>query len=156
MTIKEEFGEFKGLKCCIVGDIIHSRVAHTNAEIMKRLGMDVYIAGPKEFLDDTAPVISLDKAIESCDIIMLLRVQFERNASLNMSREEYHSKYGLNMDRVNKMKEHSIIMHPAPVKRGIEIADDVVECSKSRIFKQMTNGVFVRMAVISKVLEGEI
>jgi aspartate carbamoyltransferase catalytic subunit len=156
MTIKEEFGEFKGLKCCIVGDIIHSRVAHTNAEIMKRLGMDVYIAGPKEFLDDTAPVISLDKAIESCDIIMLLRVQFERNASLNMSREEYHSKYGLNMERVNKMKEHSIIMHPAPVNRGIEIADDVVECSKSRIFKQMTNGVFVRMAVISKVLEGEI
>jgi aspartate carbamoyltransferase catalytic subunit len=73
-----------------------------------------------------------------------------------MSREEYHSKYGLNMERVNKMKEHSIIMHPAPVNRGIEIADDVVECSKSRIFKQMTNGVFVRMAVISKVLEGEI
>ena len=64
--------------------------------------------------------------------------------------------YGLNLDRVNQMKDNAIIMHPAPVNRGIEIADDVVECSKSRIFKQMTNGVYVRMSVISKVLDGEI
>jgi aspartate carbamoyltransferase catalytic subunit len=156
MTIKEEFNKFEGLKCCIVGDIVHSRVAHTNAEIMKRLGMDVYIAGPKEFLDDTAEVIDLDEAIKTCDVIMLLRVQFERNATLNMTKEEYHKKYGLNMDRVNKMKENAIIMHPAPVNRGIEIADDVVECQKSRIFKQMTNGVYIRMAVIKEVLEGNL
>jgi len=156
MTIKEEFSKFEGLKCCIVGDIVHSRVAHTNAEIMKRLGMKVYIAGPKDFLDDTAEVIDLDEAIKTCDVIMLLRVQFERNATLNMSKEEYHKKYGLNMDRVNNMKENAIIMHPAPVNRGIEIADDVVECKKSRIFKQMTNGVYVRMAVIKEVLEGNL
>jgi len=156
MTIKEEFSKFEGLKCCIVGDIVHSRVAHTNAEIMKRLGMKVYIAGPKDFLDDTAEVIDLDEAIKTCDVIMLLRVQFERNATLNMSKEEYHKKYGLNMDRVNNMKENAIIMHPAPVNRGIEIADDVVECKKSRIFKQMTNGVYVRMAVIKEVLEGKL
>ncbi len=156
MTIKEEFKEFKGLKCCIVGDIKHSRVAHTNAEIMRRLGMEVFIAGPDNFLDDTAKVITLDEAIECCDIIMLLRVQFERNASLDISKEEYHKRYGLTMDRVNKMKKNAIIMHPAPVNRGIEIADEVVECDKSRIFKQMTNGVFVRMSVISKVFEGEI
>ncbi len=156
MTIKEEFSKFEGLKCCIVGDIVHSRVAHTNAEIMKRLGMKVYIAGPKDFLDDTAEVIDLDEAIKTCDVIMLLRVQFERNATLNMSKEEYHKKYGLNMDRVNNMKENAIIMHPAPVNRGIEIADDVVECEKSRIFKQMTNGVYVRMAVIKEVLEGNL
>jgi len=156
MTIKEEFSKFEGLKCCIVGDIVHSRVAHTNAEIMKRLGMKVYIAGPKDFLDDTAEVIDLDEAIKTCDVIMLLRVQFERNATLNMSKEEYHKKYGLNMDRVNNMKKNAIIMHPAPVNRGIEIADDVVECEKSRIFKQMTNGVYVRMAVIKEVLEGNL
>ena len=73
-----------------------------------------------------------------------------------MTKEEYHKEYGLSIDKVNKMKENAIIMHPAPVNRGIEIADDVVECAKSRIFKQMTNGVFVRMAVISKVLDKEI
>lgn len=156
MTIKEEFKSFKGLKCCIVGDIVHSRVAHTNAEIMRRLGMEVYICGPKEFLDDTAPVISLDEAIEKCDVVMLLRVQFERDATLNMTKEEYHKQYGLDMEKVNRMKKNAIIMHPAPVNRGIEIADDVVECSKSRIFTQMTNGVYVRMAVISMVLDGKL
>ena len=156
MTIKEEFGHFEGLKCCIIGDITHSRVAHSNVEVMRRLGMEVYIAGPKEFLDDCAKEISIDEAIKTCDVIMLLRVQFERDAKLSMTKEEYHKIYGLTMDRVNQMKDNAIIMHPAPVNRGIEIADDVVECKKSRIFKQMTNGVFVRMSVISKVLEGEI
>ncbi len=156
MTIKEEFHSFKGLKCCIIGDIVHSRVAHTNAEIMKRLGMEVFIAGPKEFLDDTAKEISIDEAIQECDIIMLLRVQFERNATLNMTKEEYFEKYGLSMGRVNKMKKNAIIMHPAPVNRGIEIGDDVVECEKSRIFPQMTNGVYVRMAVISMILDGKL
>ncbi len=156
MTIKEEFHSFKGLKCCIIGDIVHSRVAHTNAEIMKRLGMEVSIAGPKEFLDDTAEEISIDEAIEKCDVIMLLRVQFERNATLNMTKEEYFEKYGLSMERVKKMKKNAIIMHPAPVNRGIEIGDDVVECEKSRIFPQMTNGVYVRMAVISMVLDGKL
>ncbi len=156
LTIKEEFHDFKGLKCCIIGDIVHSRVAHTNAEIMKRLGMEVYIAGPKEFLDDTADVISVDEAIDKCDVIMLLRVQFERDANLSMTKEEYNHLYGLSMDRVNKMKKNAIIMHPAPVNRGIEIDDDVVECEKSRIFPQMTNGVYVRMAVISMVLDGKL
>ncbi len=156
MTIKEEFGHFEGIKCCIIGDIKHSRVAHSNAEVMKRLGMEVYISGPKEFLDDCAPVIPYEEALKTCDVIMLLRVQFERDVTLGMTNEEYFEKYGLTLDRVNQMKEKAIIMHPAPVNRGIEIADDVVECSKSRIFKQMTNGVFVRMSVISKVLDGEI
>ncbi len=156
MTIKEEFHSFKGLKCCIIGDIVHSRVAHTNAEIMKRLGMEVYIAGPKEFLDDTAEEISVDEAIEKCDVIMLLRVQFERDAVLSVTKEEYFEKYGLSIQRVNKMKKNAIIMHPAPVNRGIEIGDDVVECEKSRIFRQMTNGVYVRMAVISMVLDGKL
>ena len=85
---------------------------------------------------------------------MLLRIQHERHENeMNMTKEEYHEKFGLNMERVNKMKEHAIIMHPAPFNRNVEIADDVVECSKSRIFKQMENGVFVRMAMLYKALE---
>ena len=157
MTIYEEYGKFEGLKCCIVGDILHSRVAHTNIEIMERLGMEVYISGPEEYNDNSAKWIPLDEAVATMDVVMLLRVQFERHSEgMSMTIEEYHQKYGLNLERVNKMKDKAIIMHPAPVNRGVEIADDVVECEKSRIFKQMTNGVYVRMAVISEALDGKL
>ena len=157
MTIYEEYGKFEGLKCCIVGDIAHSRVAHTNIKVMEKLGMEVYISGPEEFNDNSAPFLPLDEAIKTCDVIMLLRVQFERHSgSMSMTNDEYHEKYGLTMKRVNNMKENAIIMHPAPVNRGVEIADDVVECEKARIFKQMTNGVYIRMAVISMVLDGKL
>ena len=157
MTIYEEYGKFEGLKCCFVGDISHSRVAHTNIEIMQRLGMDVYISGPEEYNDGSAKYLSLDEAIENCDVIMLLRVQFERHTeSMKITKEDYHKQYGLTMEKVNKMKENAIIMHPAPFNRGLEIADEVVECEKSRIYKQMTNGVYVRMAAISMVLDGKL
>lgn len=157
MTIYEEYGKFEGLKCCIIGDIAHSRVAHTNIEIMQRLGMDVYISGPDEFNDNSGKFIPLDVAIKNMDIIMLLRVQFERHSEqMSMSIEEYHTQYGLTKDRVDMMKEGSIIMHPAPVNRGVEIADEVVECKKSRIFKQMSNGVYIRMAVVSYAMEGKL
>lgn len=157
MTIYEEYGKFEGLKCCIVGDISHSRVAHTNIEVMERLGMDVYISGPEEFNDNSAKFIPFEQAIEEMDIIMLLRVQFERHTEgMHMSIEDYHKQYGLTMNKVNKMKSNAIIMHPAPVNRGVEIADDVVECEKSRIFPQMRNGVYIRMAVISEAMEGKL
>ena len=157
MTIYEEYGRFEGLKCCIIGDVSHSRVAHTNIEVMERLGMEVYISGPEEYNDGSAKWISVDEAVETMDIVMLLRVQFERHSEkMSMSVSEYHEKYGLTVERMNKMKDNAIIMHPAPVNRGVELADEVVECPKSRIYKQMTNGVYVRMAVISKVLEGEL
>ena len=157
MTIYEEYGRFEGLKCCIIGDVSHSRVAHTNIEVMERLGMEVYISGPEEYNDGSAKWISIDEAIESMDIVMLLRVQFERHSEkMSMSVNEYHKRYGLTVERMNRMKDNAIIMHPAPVNRGVELADEVVECPKSRIYKQMTNGVYIRMAVISKVLEGEL
>ncbi len=157
MTIYEEYGHFDGLKCCIVGDISHSRVAHTNIEVMQRLGMDVYISGPEEFNDNSASFISFEKAIKEMDVIMLLRVQFERHTEgMKMSVEDYHSQYGLTIDKVNLMKENAIIMHPAPVNRGVEIADEVVECNKSRIFPQMKNGVYIRMAVISEAMDGKL
>lgn len=157
MTIYEEFGKFEGLKCCIVGDILHSRVAHTNIEVMERLGMEVYISGPSEYNDNSAKYISFDEAVKTMDVIMLLRVQFERHSeSMSMTVEEYHEKYGLSTKRVDEMLPHAIIMHPAPVNRGVEIADEVVECAKSRIYKQMTNGVYIRMAAISFALEGKL
>ena len=157
MTIYEEYGSFEGLKCCIVGDVKYSRVAHTNIEVMERLGMKVYISGPEEYNDGSAEFIDFDEACKTMDIIMLLRVQFERHSeSMSMSVKEYHERYGLTVERMNKMKDKAIIMHPAPINRGVEIADECAECEKSRIYKQMTNGVYVRMAVISKVLEGEL
>ena len=124
---------------------------------MKRLNMDVSIVGPEIFIDDTAPRITLDQAVDTCDIVNLLRVQFERHADvIEMSKDDYHSLYGMTKARADRMKKDAIIMHPAPVNRGVEIADSVVEHKKSRIFEQMRNGVYIRMAVISMVLEGKL
>ena len=154
LTIKQEFKKFKGLSCVIAGDITHSRVAHTNIEIMKRLGMKVMISGPKEFLEEGVEAVNLDDVIDKVDIVMLLRVQLERHdKKLEITNEEYNIKYGLNMEKVNKMKDSAIIMHPAPFNREVEITSDVVECEKSRIFKQMENGIFIRMAVLNRVLD---
>lgn len=157
MTIYEEFGSFEGLTCTIIGDIQHSRVAHTNIEVMRRLGMDVYVSGPPCYYDGTAPYSSMAEAILKSDVIMLLRVQFERlEEKMPYTKEEYHAQFGLTLKRVEDMKENAIILHPAPVNRGIEIADEVVECRKSRIYPQMTNGVYIRMAVISMILDGKL
>ena len=155
LTIRNEFGHFEGLKIAIVGDIKYSRVAHSNIEVMERLGMECYVSGPEEYREEGYKFIDFDEAIEKMDIIMLLRVQHERHEEkMKISTEEYHQRYGLTMDRVNKMPEHAIIMHPAPFNRMVEIADDVAECPKSRIFKQIENGVLVRMAVILKTIGG--
>lgn len=154
LTIKQEFGKLEGLKVAIIGDVRHSRVAHTNASVMKRLGMEVYISGPKEFDDGSAEYLEYDRAIEEMDVIMLLRVQFERHGyNMMLSKDQYFNEYGLTEERVNKMKEKSIIMHPAPYNRGVEISDYAVECKRSRIMTQMQNGVFVRMAVIRRAFE---
>ena len=156
VTTRQEFGHFEGLKIVIVGDIIHSRVAHSNFEIMQRLGMEVYTSGPREFEEPGYNYVDFDSILPEVDIVMLLRVQHERHQNLmKLSKEEYHKLYGLNQERVNKMKERAIIMHPAPFNRNVEIADDIVECDKSRIFKQMKNGVFVRMALLNKVLNND-
>lgn len=153
MTIYEEFDTFKDLKIAIIGDIKHSRVAHGNLEIMKRLGMKTYVSGPRFFYEDEYEYIDFEEAIKEMDVIMLLRIQTERhNEKYRLTNNEYLNTYGLTMERVNRMKDTSIIMHPSPFNREVEIASDVVECSKSRIFKQIENGVFVRQAVIKKCL----
>ena len=153
-TIQKQFGNFNGLKIAIVGDIRHSRVAHSNKNVMERLGMKVYCIAPKELRDENCVDMELDDVLEEMDIIMMLRVQRERHGrDTHMTKEEYFDQYGINMDRVKKMKENAIIMHPAPFNRGVEIADEVVECQKSRIFPQIRNGVYVRMAMIEMALE---
>lgn len=153
MTIRQEFGGFEGLKVCIVGDILHSRVAHTNIEIMKRLGMEVSTSGPEEFREEGYAFTEFSEALATADILMLLRIQHERlEGSMQMSTEAYNRDFGLSLSRTHRMKDRAVIMHPAPFNRGVEIDDDVVESSRSRIFKQIKNGVFVRMAVIERAL----
>lgn len=154
LTIRQEFGKFEGLKVVIVGDIKHSRVAHTNFKVMKKLGMEVYTSGPLEYKEEGYNYIELEEILDKVDVVMLLRVQHERHQTeMQETKEEYHKMYGLNKERVARMKENAIIMHPAPFNRGVEIADEIVECEKSRIFKQVQNGVYVRMAMIYMALE---
>ena len=149
VTIYEQFNKFDNLNIAIVGDILHSRVAHGNLKVMERLGMNTYISGPKEFMDNSSKFIPFKDAISEMDIIMLLRIQRERNAVKSMSDSEYLENYGLTMDKVNAMKKDAIIMHPAPFNRNVEIADDVVECPKSKIFTQMNNGVYARCSILN-------
>jgi aspartate carbamoyltransferase catalytic subunit len=158
MTIKQEFGNFEGLHVGIAGDIKHSRVAHSNAEALRKLGAKVSFSGPKEWFDsammDEGVFQEMDDLIQEVDVLMLLRIQHERHDSkTSFTADEYLNKYGLTEQREKRMKPHAIIMHPAPVNRDVEIASHLVECQRSRIFKQMENGVFARMAIVKDVLE---
>lgn len=158
LTIQQEFGQFKGLKVSIIGDIRHSRVAKSNADALKRLGAHVVFSGPEEWFDETLLLNGhyedIDTAVETSDVVMLLRIQHERHKDKAQNESEtYYRKFGLTIDREKRMKSGSIIMHPAPVNRNVEIADCLVECERSRIFKQMENGVYVRMAVLKRAIE---
>jgi aspartate carbamoyltransferase catalytic subunit len=157
-TIQQHFGSFKGIKVAIIGDIKHSRVARSNADTLIRLGAEVVFSGPENWFDQEivkeCPYEPIDDAIKSADVVMLLRIQHERHGDTEaFSASEYHQIYGLTVEREKQMKPDSIIMHPAPVNRNVEIADELVECERSRIFKQMENGVYVRMAVLKRALE---
>jgi len=158
LTIQQEYGDFKEVKVAIIGDVRHSRVARSNADALTRLGAKVVFSGPKEWFDDSflenGSYEDVDTAIETSDVVMLLRIQHERHdGSETGVSQNYHQQFGLTIEREKRMKPGSIIMHPAPVNRNVEIADELVECSRSRIFTQMKNGVFVRMAVIKRALD---
>lgn len=153
-TIKKEFGSFEGLNITIVGDISHSRVAKSNAIALQRLGANVRFLCPKEWAGDFEAHHSWDNLIHTSDVIMLLRVQHERHKDhTNFEKESYHKEFGLTIEREKQMKDTAIIMHPAPVNRDVEIASSLVECERSRIFDQVRNGVFVRMAIVETILK---
>lgn len=159
MTIYEEYGTFKNLEIAIAGDLTHSRVANSNMQILKRLGAKLYFTGPQEWYDPSFEAYgtfsSIDKLIDKVDVMMLLRVQHERHqASDNrFSKNTYLRKHGITFEREARMKPSAIIMHPAPVNRGVEIENSLVECNRSRIVTQMENGVYARIAIIDSVLK---
>lgn len=150
LTIYDEFGKFEGINVLIVGDVAHSRVAASDREALERLGANVLFAGPKEWEREGYPFVDFDEYIGWADAVIMLRIQRERGAELEEGETGYLEKYGLSKERYARMKDHAIIMHPAPVNRGVEIDSDLVECEKSRIFRQMANGVLVRKAVLKR------
>ncbi|MGY3703062.1 aspartate carbamoyltransferase [Vagococcus martis] len=160
LTIYEEFGHFDNLNIAICGDLTHSRVANSNMKMLKRLGANLYFCGPEEWYNKKyeayGTYLPIDDVLDKVDVMMMLRVQHERHdEGESFSKEEYHQQHGLTSERATKMKEKAIIMHPAPVNRDVELADDLVESYQSRITQQMTNGVFMRMAILEAILQGK-
>lgn len=154
-TIYKEFGSFEGLNVTIAGDISHSRVAKSNATALRRLGVNVRFLCPPEWAGEFESHHSWDGLLEDSDVVMLLRVQHERHeGKCSFTKESYHEQYGMTFDREARMKKNAIIMHPAPVNRDVEIASALVECERSRIFEQVRNGVYVRMAIMETILKG--
>jgi aspartate carbamoyltransferase catalytic subunit len=156
LTIRQEFMSFKGLAVAIIGDLRYSRVARSDAEVLTRLGASVLLSGPEEWRNDELPGrrVSVDEAIEAADAVIMLRIQHERHErAMSMTKETYHQRYGLTRARAARMKRSSIIMHPGPVNRGVELDDDLVESPASRYFKQIENGVAVRMAAFEWALD---
>ena len=162
-TIKKSFKDFKGLKVAIAGDILNSRVARSDIKLFKRMGMDVTIVSAPMLLPenleyfDSNYVYDIEKIIEDIDILYMLRMQFERqDRKYYPSIKEYNRFLSLNMERLQKMKRGSIIMHPGPVNRGIEISENVMNHGENyngfKINTQVTNGVAVRMALIYLML----
>jgi len=154
LTMYQEFGHVEGRKVVIAGDIKHSRVARSNALALEKLGAEVYLSAAPGFEDTSLhyPYITMDEAVEIADVVMLLRIQHERHIH-KAETSDYLTLYGLTMKRAAKMQKHAIIMHPAPINRGVEIDSRLVESKQSRIFKQMENGVYVRMAILIHVLK---
>jgi aspartate carbamoyltransferase catalytic subunit len=154
-------GDLAGKNVTIVGDILHSRVARSNALLLHTLGAHVTLVAPPTLLPigvDHWPVSTsydLDASLEKADAVMMLRVQRERmNAAYFPSAREYSRRYGLDLARMNRLPEHAIVMHPGPMNRGMEITADVADDERSVIVEQVTNGVAVRMAVLYRLLGG--
>ena len=160
-SIRERFKEFDGLKVAIVGDVIHSRVARSNVKGLVTMGADVTLVGPPTLIPREATAwgakvsYELDPLLADLDVCYLLRVQKERqNEQLVPSLREYASLWGLDSRRMNKMSKDALVMHPGPMNRGVEIAADVSESSRSIILDQVSNGLAVRMSLLYLMLGG--
>jgi aspartate carbamoyltransferase catalytic subunit len=154
MSVREKKGKIKGLKISIIGDIAHSRVARSDIRGFSKMGADVNVFAPETMIPMEVESLGCKKAssIESClknaDIVMMLRIQKERQANILFPTErEYASLFGLNKDRLKLAKKDVVVMHPGPMNRGVEIANDIADSKCSLILDQVTNGVALRMAL---------
>jgi len=155
LTLRERFGELKGLKVVIVGDIAYSRVARSNIWGLKTMGASVAVCGPPTLMPLGVEEMGvevyphLDQALQRADVIYVLRLQLERQrAGLLPSLREYTNQWGITAERLAKLRQEFIIMHPGPINRGVEITPEVADGPYSVILDQVTNGVAVRMAVL--------
>jgi aspartate carbamoyltransferase catalytic subunit len=154
-------GDLEGLRVCIVGDILHSRVARSNVSLLATLGANVTLVAPPTLLpigvEEWPATISysLDGHLPETDALMMLRVQNERmNSAYFPSAREYSRRYGLTTSRMSRMPEHAIVLHPGPINRGMEIASEVADSPRAVIIEQVRNGVITRMAVLYLLLGG--
>lgn len=154
-TIREKFGEIGGKKIVIVGDILHSRVALSNIFALLMQGAEVRVCGPKSLIPKYIEKLgvkvesNLRRALEWCDVAIMLRVQNERmDLSYFPSTREYIQQFGVNKELLDSLNKEIVIMHPGPINRGVEITSDVADSKQSVILNQVENGVAVRMAVI--------
>ncbi len=160
-TMWRHLGELDGRRVAIVGDVLHSRVARSNALLLRTLGAEVTLVAPPTLLPvgieswDVETSYDVDAVIPKADAVMMLRVQRERmNASFFPTTREYSRRYGLDSRRMATLQDHTIVMHPGPMVRGMEITADVADSARSVIVEQVTNGVAVRMAVLYLLLGG--
>jgi aspartate carbamoyltransferase catalytic subunit len=164
-TIRENLchgsDDLSGIHVAIVGDILHSRVARSNVLLLTKLGAQVTLVAPPTLLPvgvESWPVkvsYHLDEVIEHVDAVMMLRIQLERMTELFFpNAREYSHYFGLNVDRLRLMKRGSIVMHPGPMNRGLEITAESADSARSVILQQVTNGVTIRMAILYLLLAG--
>jgi aspartate carbamoyltransferase catalytic subunit len=164
-TMRSRLGKLDGLNVAIVGDVLHSRVARSNVLLLTTLGAQVTVVGPPTLIPvDIAAALEpslkvsydLDSVLPDADVVMMLRVQTERmQDSYFPSAREYSRRYGLDVPRMRKLPGHAIVMHPGPMNRGMEIAPEVADSSRSTIVEQVANGVSARMAVLYLLLGGK-
>lgn len=155
-SMLEVFGELKGLRVAIIGDIMHSRVAQSNISLLVKMGAEVVVCGPPtlipKYIAEAFPVrveYNVEKALAWCDVANVLRIQLERqNQVLFSSLREYNLAYGINKEKLDRLNKKITIMHPGPINRGVELDSDVADSTQSIILQQVENGVAVRMAVL--------
>jgi len=162
LTIRDHRGKLDGLKVCIVGDIVHSRVARSNIYGLRTMGAEVAVCGPKTLLpvgiEDMGVTVfpRIEEAIEWADVLNILRLQLERmQAGFLPSLREYNQVWGVSSDRLERAPKEILILHPGPMNRGVEIDSDVADGPHSVILQQVTNGVAVRMAVLYLLAGGQ-
>jgi aspartate carbamoyltransferase catalytic subunit len=163
LTIRRHFGKVEGLHVAIVGDIRHSRVARSDVLALSALGARVTLVAPRTLLPvvtdgwPAAVTASLDGVLGEVDVVYLLRVQMERGgATVFPSLPEYVSRFGMTRERLAALRPEAIVMHPGPMNRGVEIADEVADDPRALVLEQVTMGVAVRMAVLFRLLGGEL